>query len=155
MSENLTKIIRFLVILCHKCFNYPLYKNKVKLFGIPYLVHKKNIQIGYKTRINARVALYGQGYIIIGENVTLSYGVSVFSTGYATNNWTTNKIEKKHIDTKVVIKDNVWIGANTVILKGVTIEEGIIVGAGSVVTSDLTSPNALYAGNPAKFIKTL
>lgn len=47
-----------------------------------------------------------------------------------------------------------WIGMNCIILKGVTIGEGAIVGAGSIVTHDV-APWTLVAGNPAKFIKNL
>jgi Acetyltransferase (isoleucine patch superfamily) len=52
----------------------------------------------------------------------------------------------------VVIKDKVWIGFNCIILKGVTIGEGAVVGAGSVVTKDVPD-YAVVAGNPAKIIK--
>lgn len=53
---------------------------------------------------------------------------------------------------KVVIKDDVWIGYGTVILSGVTIGQGSIVAAGSVVTKDI-EPYAIYGGNPAHKIK--
>lgn len=46
----------------------------------------------------------------------------------------------------VIIKDNVWVGANAVILKGVTLGEGCVVAAGTVVTKDI-SPNMIYTGN--------
>jgi acetyltransferase-like isoleucine patch superfamily enzyme len=48
----------------------------------------------------------------------------------------------------------VWIGMNCIVLKGVSIGPGAIVAAGSVVIADV-EPNSLYAGNPAKKIKTL
>lgn len=50
------------------------------------------------------------------------------------------------------IKDNAWIGMNVIILKGVTIGEGAIVGAGSVVTKDVPD-FAIVAGNPARIVK--
>ncbi len=53
---------------------------------------------------------------------------------------------------KVIIKRNAYIGANTVICKPVTIGEGAIVGASSVVTKDIPSFE-VWAGNPARFIK--
>ena len=54
----------------------------------------------------------------------------------------------------IVIKDDVWIGMNVIILKGVTIGEGAIVGAGSVVTKDVPAWTVV-AGNPAKVVKHL
>lgn len=52
----------------------------------------------------------------------------------------------------IIIQDNVWIGANSVILDGVIIESGAIIGAGSVVTKSVPK-NCIVAGNPAKIIK--
>ncbi|WP_110954066.1 DapH/DapD/GlmU-related protein [Anaerosinus massiliensis] len=52
----------------------------------------------------------------------------------------------------IIIKDNVWIVLNTIILSGVTIGEGSIVAAGSIVVSDVPS-FSLVGGNPAKLIK--
>lgn len=54
----------------------------------------------------------------------------------------------------VHISDYVWIGANAIILKGVTIGEGAIVGAGSVVTKDIP-PYTIVAGNPARIIREI
>lgn len=54
----------------------------------------------------------------------------------------------------VVIKDNVWIGMHSLIMKGVTIGEGSIVGASSVVLEDVP-PNTLVTGNPAKMVRAL
>jgi len=54
----------------------------------------------------------------------------------------------------VMIEDDVWIGANCLILKGVTIGKGSIIGAGSVVNNDV-KPFSIYAGNPAVFVKLI
>jgi acetyltransferase-like isoleucine patch superfamily enzyme len=52
----------------------------------------------------------------------------------------------------VKIADNVWIGMNAVILKGVTVGENSVVAAGSVVTKSV-EPNTVVAGNPAVVVK--
>lgn len=54
----------------------------------------------------------------------------------------------------IIIKDNAWVGMHVIILKGVTIGEGAIVAAGSVVTKDVPDWT-LVGGNPAKIIKNL
>ncbi|QEM10527.1 acyltransferase [Mucilaginibacter rubeus] len=69
-----------------------------------------------------------------------------------------NFIENKNwsvVNTKPIkISSNAWIGMNCIILKGVTIGEGAIVGAGSVVTKDVP-PWTIVGGNPAKVIKEI
>jgi acetyltransferase-like isoleucine patch superfamily enzyme len=54
----------------------------------------------------------------------------------------------------VIIQDRVWIGLNAIILKGVTIGEGAVVAAGSVVTKDVP-PYVVVAGNPARVVREL
>lgn len=62
-------------------------------------------------------------------------------------------IDKESIK-PVIIEDDVWIGVNAIILKGVKIGKGAIIGAGSVVTKDVPS-NSIAAGNPAKIVKVI
>jgi acetyltransferase-like isoleucine patch superfamily enzyme len=52
------------------------------------------------------------------------------------------------------IKNSVWIGVNSIILKGVTLGEGVVVGAGSVVTKDVPAWT-IVAGNPARIIREI
>lgn len=52
----------------------------------------------------------------------------------------------------IIIEDNVWIGANTIILDGVTIGEGCVIGGGSVITKSIP-PYSIAVGNPCKIIK--
>ena len=53
----------------------------------------------------------------------------------------------------VIIGDNVWLGVNAVVLKGVTIGDNTVIGANSVVTRDIPA-NVIAAGNPCKIIKS-
>ena len=57
-------------------------------------------------------------------------------------------------DADVTIKDNVWLGMNVIILKGVTIGENSVIGAGSVVTTNIPS-NVVAVGSPAKVVRSI
>jgi maltose O-acetyltransferase len=62
------------------------------------------------------------------------------------------RLQKKRVYPPVVIEDDVWIGASTIILPGIRIGRGAIIGAGAVVTKDVP-PYAICGGNPARVIK--
>ena len=64
-----------------------------------------------------------------------------------------NSIDKRDYTAPIVVEDHVWIGMNVTILRGVTIGEGSIIAAGSVVTKDVP-PHCMAAGVPARVIKT-
>ena len=56
------------------------------------------------------------------------------------------------VDKRTRVGNDCWIGANAVILQGVTIGDGVVIGAGSIVTHDVPS-NSIAFGNPAKVMK--
>jgi acetyltransferase-like isoleucine patch superfamily enzyme len=87
-------------------------------------------------------------YIEIGQNVR--FGANTLVTD---SDWHLADI-RVGPPSPIIIKDNVWIGYNAVILKGVTIGENSIIGAGSIVSKDVP-PNVIAAGNPCKVIKNL
>lgn len=114
--------------------------------------------------------------IDIGSNVLVSWGCTIVDHDSHSLNWRdraedvrrwregllTGGLEKasKLKDWEVVemapikIEDKVWLGMNVTVLKGVTIGEGSVVAAGSIVTKDVP-PWSLVAGNPARIIKGL
>ena len=114
----------------------------------------ENIVIGNNCKINPDVFLNGRSGITIGDNVTLSHGAKLISTGYDVEHWMETG-ERVHIDDKpIYIGNNCWIGANAIILPGVKITgEYVVIGAGAVVTKDVTESRVLVAGNPAKIVK--
>lgn len=63
-----------------------------------------------------------------------------------------NRINTKGDCHPIIIEDDVWIGANTIVLPGVRIGKGSVIGAGSIVTKDIP-PMVVAAGNPAKVIR--
>ena len=87
----------------------------------------------------------------IGTDCMLSSGIIINTSD---SHSIIDKKSKKRLNRpkNIVIKNNVWIARNAMILKGVEIENDCVVGAGSVVTKSLKA-NSIYAGNPAKLIK--
>jgi acetyltransferase-like isoleucine patch superfamily enzyme len=94
------------------------------------------------------------GPVSIGNHVNLAQGITVTALNH--NFSDTNKlIDEQGVSTQpVVISDDVWIGANAVILPGVTIGRHCVIAAGAVVTKDVPD-NTLVGGIPAKVIKQL
>jgi acetyltransferase-like isoleucine patch superfamily enzyme len=69
------------------------------------------------------------------------------------NNYLHHNIPVDIASQEVIIEDDVWIGFNSIILKGVRIGRGAIIGAGSIVTKDI-APWTVNVGNPIQSIKT-
>ena len=123
-----------------------------------------SIAIGDRTFIGRGILSVAQ-HIEIGSDVMLAWGVTVsdhnshsliFSErSNDVADWIKGK--KNWASVKIVpvkVMDKAWIGFNSIILKGVTIGEGAIVGAGSVVTKDVP-PWTIVAGNPARVIREI
>lgn len=111
-----------------------------------------DVTIGDYTRIGIHCTVIGP--VCIGNNVNLAQGITVTALNHNFED-PTRKIDEQGISTKpVVIGDDVWIGANAVILPGVTIGRHVVVAAGAVVTKDVP-PHSLVAGVPAKLIKQI
>ena len=104
--------------------------------------------------INAGSMLVAFADIKIGRNSTLAYR-SLLTTN-ANPNAPYNELCKLYppIHKEIIIGDNVWIGANAVVLPGVKIGNGVVVAAGSVVNCDIPD-NVMVAGVPAKIKKQL
>lgn len=88
-------------------------------------------------------------YIEIGEGTYISDDVRIQDSD---NHFVIENGVKKLNTAPIIIGDHVWIGKNAIILKGVTIGDGAIIAAGSIVVKNVPS-KTLVAGNPAKVIK--
>jgi putative colanic acid biosynthesis acetyltransferase WcaF len=106
-----------------------------------------NITIGDRTWIGDCVELYDRGKIDIAEDVVISQHVYL-CTG--THDYT--RLDFQHIVKPIRIEKEAWIATRSYVAPGVTIGQGAIVGAQSVVLQDIP-PATIYAGNPAVFLK--
>ena len=92
--------------------------------------------------------------ITIGDNVLIGSGCLIIDTDAHPLNWEERR--EGHYNraksSPVVIENDVFIGARSIILKGVTVGERAIIGAGSVVTHDVPA-DSIVVGNPAKVVK--
>lgn len=111
-----------------------------------------DIVIGDYTRIGIHNTIIGP--VTIGNHVNLAQGITVTALNHNFED-TSLRIDEQGISTQpVIIGDDVWIGANAVILPGVTIGNHVVVAAGAVVTKDVPD-NTLVGGVPAHIIKEL
>ena len=105
----------------------------------------------------SQAALICHKSITIGNNVKIGGGVCIYDTDFHSLDPVIRRSSedlKNRAEKPVVIGNDVFIGAKSIILKGVTIGENSVIGAGSVVTKSVPA-NQIWAGNPAKFIRSI
>jgi len=115
-----------------------------------YTDYGLNIEIGKNVFVNHACTFMSIGGVTIEDNVLIGPKVNIITSDHSPNPEERNSI----IASPIRIKENVWIGANATILKGVTIGINSIVAAGAVVTKDVPD-NCIFGGVPAKLIKDL
>lgn len=97
----------------------------------------EGMEIGYNSSIGPFSYIGCAGYIKIGKNVMIGPKVSMFAENH---NFSDKNIDIKSQGTNqkgIVIEDNCWIGSNVIILDGVTIGEGSVIAAGTVITKSI------------------
>ena len=118
--------------------------------GVVLRAGKNGIAIGDYTAVNPFTCIFGN--VRIGKYVMIAPHVMIAGGNHDFTDITMPMIlQGKGTNKGICIKDDVWLGANSVILDGVTIGNGAIVGAGAVVTKDV-APYEIVAGNPASKI---
>jgi acetyltransferase-like isoleucine patch superfamily enzyme len=133
---------------------------QILLFG-----EQSRVKIGDRVFIGDGSKLFCREKIILGDDIMISWGCTLIDTnahslrfserkndvtdwmkGAEYKNWDHVKSMPIHVESKC------WIGFNAIITKGVTLSEGTVLGAGSVLSKS-TDSFGVYAGNPAQFIK--
>lgn len=149
----------------------------VRLWGKPRLVNDGTMTIGEKVRLGSKVApielVAGPGAeLVIGSRTFINFGSSIVAMQkihigadcqigphciVMDNAFHRVEPERRNEPAEsnpIMIGDNVWLGARAIVLPGVTIGNGSVIGAGSVVTKDIPA-RTLAAGVPAKVIKSI
>jgi acetyltransferase-like isoleucine patch superfamily enzyme len=111
-----------------------------------------SIRIARRVWLGPYVVIYGQGSVEVGEQTLVSMHCTILSSNHGVP--PLGKLIRETADELLPTKigRDVWIGANAVILGGVTIGEGAVVAAGAVVNRDV-EPGAVVAGVPARAIR--
>lgn len=134
-------------------------------------IENSEMKIGDRVLINEGTTFYCTTGITIGNDVMISWGCTIVDSNMhsiiSADRLKETKVARMEIENHtmgqhsdrsaiksapVIIKDKAWIGFNSIIMKGVTIGEGAVVGAGSVVTKDVPD-YAVVGGNPAQILK--
>ncbi len=129
---------------------------KKRFPGVHYskfiLNYKENIHFSGYCYIGPGALWSAKGGISIGDNVIFGPQTILWSSNHDYNSQLSIPYGGPDILKAVKIESNVWIGMRTIVLPGVTIGEGAVVAAGSVVTKDVPRL-AIVGGNPARIIK--
>lgn len=145
-----------------------------RLFGRVMVKNHGRITIGerllmYGGTVRGELVTAPGGIIEIGNQVFINYGVSIsahtlvkIGNRCQIGNYSLlmdndyHRIGDKTMlghSTPIILQDDVWLGARVIVLKGVTIGQGAVIGAGSVVTRDIP-PRSVAVGQPARVVKT-
>lgn len=142
-------------------FRYILLKTLVKECGDNVRIGKnvsllnvKGLILGDNISIHDNCYLDASGGIEIRNNVSIAHNSSLISSNHS---WDDKKMAIKYnplIPAKIVVNEDVWIGCGCRILAGTNISSRVIIAAGAVVNKNVIS-NSIYAGVPAKLIKSI
>lgn len=151
---NISPLGQFIIgeefVMVNEAYTATLGKNnKCKFVVGPHAKLELGAKIGM-----SNTTIVATRSVKLGNNIVIGGGVTIIDSDFHSMNyrhWHTSEDEKNMKSIPVVINDNVFIGMNTIILKGVTIGTNVAIAAGSVVTKSIPD-NQIWGGNPARFI---
>ncbi len=115
------------------------------------LTYGCHLSVGNGSYINWDAVILDNGRVDIGSGVMIGPRVQIYTAAHALD--AERRLAGDETAHPVVIEDNVWIGGGAILMPGITIGAEAVIGAGSVVTRDVT-PGDRVAGNPARSIKS-
>ncbi|MCE5340991.1 MAG: acyltransferase [Planctomycetaceae bacterium] len=176
--EPATSKIKYSVMILRSIFSIVFIKQILILFAyyiFNYIRGCRIAKIGKRCHISPTVLMRYPERIIIGDDCLLNHNnvlqagkkdaliklgnyvmcgpnVQMFAYNHGMDLIDTPMIKQPYTENDIIIEDNVWIGAGSIILAGTIIRSGVVVAAGSVVKGELP-PNTICGGVPAKVIK--
>lgn len=135
-------------------FRVKLAYNEIALYARIQMLRARGVTIGKNFKVSplSYIDMHKPGYIEIGNDVQITRYAMILS--YDSSKFKYQDFFKEDPYGKVRIGNNVYIGAQSIVMPGVCIGDNVIVGANSVVLNDVPS-NCIVAGNPAKIIKKM
>ena len=127
--------------------------NRVVFYPRLWIISGRNLRLGDDVDLATGVLITTDGGVTIGARTLIGYRSQILSSNHVVPPDKGQIFGSGHVKSAVSIGKDVWIGANCIILPGITIGEGAVIGAGSVVTKNV-KPYVISAGNPAKEIKS-
>jgi acetyltransferase-like isoleucine patch superfamily enzyme len=113
--------------------------------------HDAEVRIGPQTYVGHRSLLYGHSGISVGRDVLIANDVQLICGNHTFARRDVPIRAQPPKGEPIVIEDDVWLGASTIVLGGVTVGQGSVVGAGSIVTHGL-EPYSIARGAPARVV---
>jgi acetyltransferase-like isoleucine patch superfamily enzyme len=155
--------LRFLVSLIYS-FAYYIHEHvvwrasvhaerDVRIHATASIRNAQNVHVGKNSHINHMCCVWAgeNSKIIMGDNLLMGPGVCMFSSNHSMSDGQPMSFQERK-EASIVIGDDVWLGALSVITAGTHIADGVVVAAGAVVTRSITRERVIVAGIPAKII---
>ena len=127
-----------------------------KLHPTVILRQADNIKIGAHGLLNHGCVIqagYEAAQVVLGEFVHCGPYVQFFAYDHRFDDLALPSIRQGYREADIIVSDDVWIGAGTVVLAGAFIAKGVVVGANSVVAGRLDVEYGIYVGSPARLVK--
>lgn len=109
------------------------------------------LELGKNFKITAESSVVAAKEVVIGDDVLVSWDVLVMDTDF--HRLLDAEGKRINPDAPVAIGDRVWVGCRALVLKGVSVADGVVIAAGSVVSRPITLENAVAAGSPALVLR--
>lgn len=125
----------------------------VRIHATASIRNAQNVYVGKNSHINHLCCVWAgeNSKIVLGDNLLMGPGVGIFSSNHGLIRGQPMTFQERE-EASIVIGDDVWLGAHSVITAGTRIANGVVVAAGAVVTRSIIRENVIVAGVPAKII---